>query len=409
MVKPLAIVLLGLVAQIAPSRARGDHGDPMAARFWPQGTVSIETHWNLRIVVRPSNDDPLPPALDDADLILSLIPDQPGGVDVGLKSREAGEARIASERMTRVDLDHYLARYPNRARPAFEPASATSFVGKNAVHLSGRRDGWLELAVDGVRIAIPLAEFPSPPTNGPRIDAILLPGLSTADATRIAAARQWVEAMAPAWVAVPSTSTNGFPDALADRWERPVGNTMAISAAPRRRADASDGTRWVALSTEPWSAPEELASMLDGLAHGNANIQRVIAPLTARQMNYSPRLGLPPPRWNAELTRGYELLFFSQIYAAREPAIRPMAGTAEPMPAKYRPAHPRWDGREEARQLERVSAFTLRFAYLLDPLDLDQRAPGSFWTPRGLLERMRRNHGEHAANVARKLQMGSWP
>ena len=59
--------------------------------------------------------------------------------------------------------------------------------------------------------------------------------------------------------------------------------------------------------------------------------------------------------------------------------------------------------------MERVDAFTRRFAYLLDALDLDQKPAGSSWTPRGLLLQMQRHYGEHTANVIKKFELKDWP
>ena len=57
----------------------------------------------------------------------------------------------------------------------------------------------------------------------------------------------------------------------------------------------------------------------------------------------------------------------------------------------------------------RVLSFTRRFAYLLKDLDLDKKAPGSFWTPRKLLLQMERHYGEHTANVQKKFKLPDWP
>ena len=86
---------------------------------------------------------------------------------------------------------------------------------------------------------------------------------------------------------------------------------------------------------------------------------------------------------------GRQLLFFSQIYHAQDRRIPVIDLNPRQMPPDYRFAHPDWDGREEARQMQRVSSFTRRFAYLLADLDVDKKAPASSWpTLRALFNQM---------------------
>ena len=107
---------------------------------------------------------------------------------------------------------------------------------------------------------------------------------------------------------------------------------------------------------------------------------------------------------------GRELLFFSQIYNAVDPTIPVMDLNPKQMPEDYKFAHADWTGAEEGRQMHRVQAFTRRFAYLLDGMDLDKRAKGSrFWTPRALLKQMERHYSEHTANVKKKMELPGWP
>lgn len=107
---------------------------------------------------------------------------------------------------------------------------------------------------------------------------------------------------------------------------------------------------------------------------------------------------------------GRELLFFSQIYRAVDPMIQEMDLNPKQMPKDYEFKHPDWSGEEEAAQTQRVQAFTRRFAYLLDGVDLDKKAKGSrFWTPRALLLQMDRHYNEHTANVRKKMELPEWP
>jgi len=113
---------------------------------------------------------------------------------------------------------------------------------------------------------------------------------------------------------------------------------------------------------------------------------------------------------SAEHMMGRELRFFSQIYQAVDPSIPVMDLNPKQMPADYQPAHADWKGTEEAMQMERIEAFTRRFAYLLDGMNTDEKAKGSsFWTPKALLKQMEKHDSEHTANVVKKKSLVDWP
>jgi len=79
-------------------------------------------------------------------------------------------------------------------------------------------------------------------------------------------------------------------------------------------------------------------------------------------------------------------------------------------PNEYQAAHLDWTGAEEAMQMDRVEAFTRRYAYLLNGMILDQKAKGSsFWTPKALLLQMEKHYSEHTANVVKKKSLADWP
>lgn len=179
-------------------------------------------------------------------------------------------------------------------------------------------------------------------------------------------------------------------------------NTAAV--APRGTA------RTIALGEEPFEMPGELATLFAAKEAACEASREVFAPLSAAQMNHRPADGSHTPRWNAEHMRGRELLFFSQIYNALDPAVPVMNMNPAQMPPDYEAAHPDWSGEREAEEMRRVEAFARRHAYLLAGLDLDKKAPGSrFWTPRGLLKQMDRHYTQHTANVRKKFAAGDWP
>ncbi len=187
---------------------------------------------------------------------------------------------------------------------------------------------------------------------------------------------------------------------------RPVGNTVAIAADQEGKGRKPSV---VVPNYRPWQMPEQLSALFARKEAACRKSQAVFAKLSAKQMNFEPANGTHTPRWNAEHMMGRELGFFSQIFHEVDPAVPHIDLNPEQMPPDYQAAHPDWSGTEEARQMERVSAFTRRFAYLLDGLPLDERAPGSFWTPRRLLAQMERHYDEHTANVTKKFELPDWP
>ena len=183
------------------------------------------------------------------------------------------------------------------------------------------------------------------------------------------------------------------------------GNRMAISAAGMK----GDSLKTVVLGTKPVELPKALLELYSGKEKACVASQKVFASLSVAQLNFKPSNGTHTPRWNTEHMMGRELQFFSQIFHELDPAIPVMNLNPKQMPADYKARHADWTGDEEAFQTQRVLSFTRRFAYLLKDLDLDKKAPGSFWTPRKLLLQMERHYGEHTANVQKKFKLPDWP
>lgn len=159
-----------------------------------------------------------------------------------------------------------------------------------------------------------------------------------------------------------------------------------------------------------WNPTGELAELLKKMEKSCAESQKVFAKLSANQLNWRPPNGTHTPRWNTEHMMGRQLLFFSQIYAALDPTTHKVIDlNPEQMPPDYKAAHPDWDGEQEAALTAAVSKYVRDFAYLLEDLDLDARAPGSRWKLRALLVQMDRHYGEHTANVVKKFELEGWP
>jgi L-ascorbate metabolism protein UlaG (beta-lactamase superfamily) len=431
-------MLIGLVVLFALfgqwSMAKADPDKPVAVRWWGHGMASIETYWNLRIIIDPYGAgigyaDPQV----SGDLVLMTheeadrqSADLVGGQPTVVRALDAdGSVRL---------LRHVLDRLPNAPASTWKDARPQVPRSAHAVLVTsipawrddagGEQRGasaMLLVEVDGVRILHGGGLGQRTLTNDQlmklgQVDVLLIPvgGKETVDGR---AAADIVRQLKPRIVApirykTPATNSElepaePFVDRLAPDYEivRPVGNTLAV-----RQADLSrEEPKIVLLGYEPWKMPEELATLFSRKEAACRASQAVFAKLSAEQMNFRPSNGTHTPRWNAEHMMGRELGFFSQIFSQLDSSVPHIDLNPKQMPPDYLAAHPDWSGAEEARQMERVTALTRRFAYLFDGLDLDEKAPGSRWTLRGLLEQMERHYQEHTENVKKKFELPDWP
>lgn len=183
-------------------------------------------------------------------------------------------------------------------------------------------------------------------------------------------------------------------------------NTVAVTWTKKRPA-----TRWIKITQKPWSIQgTELGKLFALKELSSAASRSVFKNLSVEQMNFVPGDGSHTPRWNTEHMMGRELLFFSQIYHAVDPAIAVMNLNPKQMPADYVAAHPDWTGQQEALLTLQVESFSRRFAYLLLDLPLDKKTEGSkMWSPRSLLKQMQRHYTQHTDNVKKKMKLSNWP
>ncbi|WP_197530440.1 MBL fold metallo-hydrolase [Bythopirellula polymerisocia] len=416
--------------------SQAEPGKPVAVRWWGQAMVSIETYWNFNIVIDPFSlsigyEDP---GLS-ADLVL-ITHNHPDHNNPDIIKGEPMLVRGLRESGEYAGIYQVLDRFPNqqdnrwtdaRLRMARSPHSVivTSIPAWHDDEQGAKRgaDTMFLIEVDGVRIAhcgdIGQSQF----TGGQlkamgKVDVLLIPvgGTYTVDGAQAAVL---VEQVKPRIVVpihfktkalkIDLAGVEPFLAALGSAYEvvRPVGNTLAVSA--NNENVESPKNRVVVLNYLPWEMPEELSELFDLKEAASAATQDVFAPLSANQMNFRPSNGTHTPRWNAEHMMGRELGFFTEIFSKVDPAIAKIDLNPAQMPPDYEASHPDWNGAEEARQIERVSALTRRFAYLLAELPLDDQAPGSRWTPRKLLEQMARHYGEHTENVKLKFELTDWP
>ncbi len=385
----LILMLTVLLTTIEPAAnsAMADEGNPVAIRRWPDGGITIETMWDLHFGT----------GLNDATQELISRP-----IDLAFVA-DIGRSTIVS-------------RLPNDPSVNVIRSGHGKEKGKNDVVITHATTellaGSFLVEVDGVKIhlidnkAAKLvsdspdlnhAAFRMKPEDSSNTVIVLGRSFNESTTLKIAAA------IRPRVIVTPIGVTK-----VGD--QKVIGiahNTLAVSAGDDKRGKP---TRFVSLSDQPYELSPELVTLFQKKETACKESRELFASLSIEQMNFQPSNGTHTPRWNSEHMMGRELLFFSQIYHAVDPAIPVMDLNPRQMPKDYKMAHPDWTGAEEARQTERVEAFTRRYAYLLDGMPLHQKAKGSkFWTPRALLKQMERHYSEHTANVRKKMKLDEWP
>jgi hypothetical protein len=390
-------------ASLFASSANANDGDPVAVRRWPDGAISIETHWGLHVVIDPS------------ERTEKLLPRKPDLI-------------VRSDEKTSLQL----GRKPNQEKPALmtggkDPNSVTV----NSISSGDGEAQLLSVRVDGTSIVfVPHQVLADDSVIDVAVSAqqpdLLV--LSTSDASTLEKANVTKFATDVRAKRILLNVSAGLDKSVLSKFQAAIGtkkpvttvghNTLAISKPVRRRTldrsranDAKPGmVEVITLTDKPWKMPEDLSKLFVAMEKSSRDSQKVFAKLSANQMNFKPSNGTHTPRWNTEHMMGRQLQFFSQIYNKIDPAIPVMNLNPRQMPEDYRFAHPDWDGKEEARQMQRVSEFTRRFAYLLDGLDVNKRVAGSPWPSlRALLEQMFRHYSEHTANTVKKFSLPGFP
>ncbi len=363
-------------------------GDPVAVRRFGDEIVRIETMWNLSIEFRPQQ----------RISGMLFLPTETGSDLLILSGSGETGAQVVFACEEGRPLDVTIDRLPNTSRVStvYGPIKDGASLSGNSIRVrwfgDDEANGYYLVEVDGVRIAYALTPFDK--LIEP-VDVLLAPWSAASNIVPLTA-RYFV----------PMDDQSGQPV----KGREAVGNTLAVSAAASPRGDGQAIV--VNLKAAPWTMPDELEQLFDKKEERAKEAEAVFAPLSVDQMNHKPANGTHTPRWNVEHMIGRELLFFSSIYAARDPELRSMNLNPKQMPPEYTPRHPDWTGREEARQIERVQAFTRRFAYLLDGMALDalpQGAPKFARSLEGLFTIMGRHYPEHTVNVKVKMQQPDWP
>lgn len=436
-VRALAIIPAMFLLWVGSQAVNADDGKPVAVRWWGHAMVSIETYWNLRVVIDPYStgigyDDPHV----SADLVL-ITHEHPDHSNADLVGGEPVIVRGLDDAGNVQRIHHVLDRLPNADEPWWKDARLRIARSEHAVVVTSV-PAWHDAAegsergasamflieVDGLRI-VHCGDLGQRELTGEQlsqlgqVDVLLIPvgGSYTVDGPQAAAIVRQVGARIVVPIHYKTAAlkfdlapVEPFLEALGSEYEltRPVGNTLAVSAN-RKGEPESMRPKVVVPKYRTWGMPSELAELFQRMDAARQASQEVFAPLTAKQMNFKPSNGTHTPRWNAEHMMGRELGFFTQIYAGVDATVPHIDLNPEQMPPDYKAAHPDWSGEEEARQMERAGALVRRFAYLLDGIELDSQPSGTPWTLRGLLEQMERHYNEHTANVKKKFELPDWP
>lgn len=431
--------LLLIVAVLSLGRgAVADAGEPVAIRWWGQAFVTIETWWGLTLAIDPyatriGYEDPKV----EADLVL-ITHDHFDHDNPEIVRGDPPVLRALSEEGEPQRIDVSLDRLPNQEKPAVVRADQRVMRSEHAIWIESipafhddsqgserGRTGMFLIRAGGLRILHCGDLGQDALTNQQlerigELDVLLIPvgGVYTVDGAQAA---KIVERIGPRFVVpihyktealtIELKPVDGFLAALAHRYERvnAVGNTLAVSA---EHGPTREEPRVVVLDHEPWEMPEELAALFEAKEEASRASQAVFRDLSAAQLNHRPSDESHTPRWNAEHMAGTEMYVMTAIFAERDPSIPVVNLMPAQMPPDYEPAHPDWDGPEQAAQMQRVSDFSRRFAYLLHGMPLDELpagAPRFFGSLEGFLERMASHYAEHTSNVRKKFELPDWP
>jgi hypothetical protein len=381
-----------LFSVVGSQLAAANDGQPVAIRHWPGGGITVESMWDLSVGI----------GIDSA--VEKTLPKK-----LDLKLEDIGNDKVATVLRLPNEKDVTKKQYEIDPRSGEIATQLPSSPQSNVVVVAKRASSrYVSISVGGSSIAL----FTSlPAMESGKFEALMMlsqKGKRThaaIDLSRIevtaADCQKIATAISPALMIVPPSITQ-----VGDvKVEAIKHNTVAFAASEK-----NSKTRFVSLGDKPYEMSDELKELFAKKEAACQASQKFFAGLSAEQMNFKPENDTHTPRWNPEHMMGRELLFFSQIYHAVDPTIPVMNLNPKQMPKDYKFAHPDWTGAEEARQMHRVEAFTRRFAYLLDGMDLDKKAKGSrFWTPRKLLKQMERHYSEHTANVKKKMELPGWP
>jgi len=408
---------------------------PLAIRYWGQSMVSIETYWNLTVVIDPYNlkigyDDPA----IQADLVL-VTHEHFDHNNVSLIQGNPQVVKGLDEQGAVLNKNLILERKENDPLVRLADYDDSQFYSEHAIHIqtiashhdnqSGQKRGqnaMLLIEANGLRLLhcgdLGQDRLTDDQLNQiGRLDILLIPvgGVYTIDA---AGAVEIINQLEPRFVlpihyktkqlTTPLNPIDPFLKACPKKYQRvePVGNTLAVLQNPD---PAFEKQQLVLLKTRPWKMPKELAQLFEQKEKVARQVKADYARLSVKQLNHKPSDGSHTPRWNVEHIMARELGFLSAIYSHLNPMILPIDLNPPQTPPQYQPAHPDWTGDEEARQIERTQAFSRRFAYLLNGLELSDTPKDSPWPLRELFTRMSEHYLHHTNKLPTKFKLPDWP
>lgn len=432
----------GDVGQTTVTRSAKDGPLPVAVRWWGHACISIETFWNLTVVIDPfpagKNDgDPKPSLTADLVLITHEAPhhnaaDVIGGKPVVLHG-------VTADGKDWEKIDHVLDRPANEPAASVYPRSDARKLSSNAVFMRGigvhskadataerPRNAMFLIETCGVRILHcgdlggtlskeQLADLGE-------IDVLIVPvgGEDTLNATgAMEVIRQvkpksliWPLHFSPDAVAVPADATDAFVEEArrADLLTRDVdGNTAAVSALPPGMPPPVGSPVVVMASWKPCTPVPRISRMLLSLRDDRQTLIDSLGKVTNEQLYHRPSDGSHTISWNFEHTTARELGLFSQIYNALDPAIPVINWNPEQMPKDYAPRHPEWGPEEIVRHVKRIGAFTERFSYLLNDAPPTMRIEGTRFSLEYLTAMIVGHYQNHTSKAVHKFTLPDWP
>lgn len=376
------------------ANVQAENGDPIAIQRWPGEELTIETHSGLRLLIQSETGE----RLTDQNADITLLP---------------GE-----------NCDHRLYRKPNEEHPIWQRSSSKQEAVANAATARSIRlrpvdqTTVLLIEVDGVSILIvppSWADGESAYASEEALSADLLI-LPSSDAEKLSSAsiQSLVAALEPQTILLSGFGIDDDSFAEVAKAIDPKAKARTVEHNTLAVCHQENYQKWkpqvVRLDSKKWEMPEELNESFVAMEASSKYCQRVLTQLSTNRMNFKPSNGTHTPRWNAEHMMGRQLKFFSQIYHVADSVIPVMDLNPKQMPEDYVPAHPNWDGAEEARQIGRVGQFCRRYAYLLDGIELGDKPPAGRWpTLQALVTQMEKHYKEHTANVVEKFDLPDWP
>ena len=161
--------------------ASADPGKPVAVRGWEQGTVSMETYWNLKIAIDPPDAAWVTNERPPVHLVLWTRPPSRWSIPPGITTPFI--AGVDAEGHAEA-IDHVLDRLPNEDQVTWQPSTTDAARSDQAVIVRSMADPggrvMLLIEVDGVRIlhagttATSSTADGQVPSRAP-IDVLLLP------------------------------------------------------------------------------------------------------------------------------------------------------------------------------------------------------------------------------------------